>query len=262
MRILSFFLIAGLLCGCGQKPKPELTPAEKAQKIMIVKYEAKTKALLDTNSKLNETRSTLDDQKRRLMVICTDHPDHEVCKPQTEAMYARRAFCEDAEFTGHVDAVVNACHQGECKQLDQAEMISRTQYMTLTQRLPHSLVTFGANKTKLDRRDKKQIQQFLEAINGEKGFVIVVGRASKDGNWRNNIRLALDRAEGTRKFLVESMGLDAKRVGFITYGHDKMYLTQLDAERLTKAKMSVKQANRSALIFSYPCYDGSNAAPF
>lgn len=262
MRISILVCVAGLLWACGPKPKPELTPAEKAQKIMIVKYEAKTKALLDTNARLNDTRSTLDDQKRRLMVICTDHPDHEVCKPQTEAMYARKAFCEDEEFTGHVDAVVNACHQGECKQLDQAELISRTQYMTLTQRLPHTLVTFGANKTKLDRRDKKQIQQFLEAIQGEKGFVIVVGRASKDGNWRDNIRLALNRAEGTRKFLVDSMGLDDKRVGYITYGHDKMYLTELDAERLSKAKLSVKQANRSALIFSYPCYEGADAAPF
>ena len=260
MRFIIVACMGCLVIGCGQKPKPE-PPKDLTPKITIVQYEAKTKALLESNEKLNETRGALDDQQRRLMVICSDPPDHEVCKPQTEAMYARRAFCEDPEFTSHVDAVVNACHQGECKQLDQAELISRTQYMLLTQRLPHSLITFRASRTKLDRRDKKQIQQFLEAIHGEKGYVIVVGRASRDGNWRKNIRLALDRAEHTRKYLVDSMGLDPTRVGFITYGHDKMYLTDLDADRLSKRKLSVKQANRSALIFSYPCFEGTSA-PF
>ena len=260
MRFTLIACVAGLLIGCGQKPKPE-PPEKQMAKITIVEYAAKTKALLESNQTLNHTRSELDDQRRRLMVICVDYPDHEVCKPQTEAMYARRVFCEDPDFTSHVDAVVNACHQGECKQLDQAELISRTQYMLLTQRLPHTLVTFRASRTKLDRGDKKQIQHFLEAIRGEKGYVIVIGRASRDGNWRKNIRLALDRAEDTRKYLVDSMGLDPSRVGYITYGHDKMYLTNLDAERLTKKKLSVKQANRSALIFSYPCFEGSSA-PF
>ena len=155
-----------------------------------------------------------------------------------------------------MNAVVNACHQGECKQVDQAEQISRSQYMLLTQRLPHSLVLFGPSKTRLDRRDKKQIQRFLEVLQGEKGYVIIVGRASKDGNWRHNIKLALKRAENTRKYLVDSMGISADRVGFITYGDEKMYLTRLDAERLSEKKLSEKQANRSALIFSYPCYDG------
>ena len=31
---------------------------------------------------------------------------------------------------------------------------------------------------------------------------------------------------------------------------------ELDAQRLTERKMSVRQANRSALVFAYPCYDG------
>ena len=35
-----------------------------------------------------------------------------------------------------------------------------------------------------------------------------------------------------------------------------MYLTQLDAERLTDKTLTEKQANRSALVFSYPCYEG------
>ena len=44
-------------------------------------------------------------------------------------------------------------------------------------------------------------------------------------------------------------------VGYITYGHEKMYLTALDAERMGKGRrLSVKQANRSAFVFAYPCH--------
>ncbi len=67
---------------------------------------------------------------------------------------------------------------------------------------------------------------------------------------------ALQRAENTRRYLVGDLGLDPKRVGYITYGEEKMYLTELDAERLSAKKVSTKQANRSALVFSYPCYEG------
>jgi outer membrane protein OmpA-like peptidoglycan-associated protein len=256
MRLLSSLMILSVLTACAAKPevkKDEFEPEVK--KIILVEYEKKTKELLATTQKLNDSRGQLDDQRRRLMVICTDYPDHTVCLPQTAATYARDAFCKDPEFTGHVNAVVNACHQGECKQVDQAEQISRSQYMLLTQRLPHSLVLFGPSKTRLDRRDKKQMQQFLEVLQGEKGYVIIVGRASKDGNWRKNLKLALKRAENTRKYLVESMGISPDRVGFITYGDQKMYLTRLDAERFSAKKISEKQANRSALVFSYPCFD-------
>ena len=256
MRSIHLCLGLAVLTGCVKQPevkKEEFEPEVK--QIILLEYEKKTKELLATTRKLNDSRSQLDDQRRRLMVICTDYPDHTVCLPQTAATYAREAFCKDPEFTGHVNAVVNACHQGECKQVDQAEQISRSQYMLLTQRLPHSLVLFGPSKTRLDRRDKKQIQQFLKVLQGEKGYVIIVGRASKDGNWRKNIKLALKRAENTRKYLVENMGISQDRVGFITYGDEKMYLTRLDAERLSKKKLSEKQANRSALIFSYPCFD-------
>ncbi|MEZ4468033.1 MAG: hypothetical protein R3F43_27270 [bacterium] len=86
--------------------------------------------------------------------------------------------------------------------------------------------------------------------------MIIVGRASKDGSWKRNVQLAIDRAENTRQELVKSMGLDPARVGYITYGHDKMYLTALDAERLSEKKLSPKQANRSALVFAYPCFQG------
>ncbi len=256
MRLFILFVMLNCLTACATKPvvkKEEFEPA--AKQIILLEYEKKTKELLATTEKLNESRGKLDDQRRRLMVICSDYPDHTVCLPQTAASYAREAFCKDPEFTGHVNAVVNACHQGECKQVDQAEQISRSQYMLLTQRLPHSLVLFGPSKTRLDRRDKKQMQQFLEALQGEKGYVIIVGRASKDGNWRKNLKLALKRAENTRKYLVESMGIDQNRVGFITYGDEKMYLTRLDAARLSKKKLSEKQANRSALVFSYPCFE-------
>ncbi len=248
--------------GCGssqKKDEPEELSDEEKQKLQIIEYEKKTRQLIDTNKKLADARTKVDDQRRRLQVICVDYPDHQVCLPQTEAMYAREAFCGDTEFTGHVDGVVNACHQGECKQLDDAEQISRSQYMMLTQRLPHSLVTFRAGNTRLDKRDKEQLQQFLEFIQGEKGYVIIVGRASKDGSWRKNIKLALKRAENTRRFMVNDMGVDQGRVGFITYGDEKMYLTDLDAERLSDKRLTIKQANRSALVFAYPCYEGKPA---
>ena len=32
-------------------------------------------------------------------------------------------------------------------------------------------------------------------------------------------------------FFVDDMGMDFDRVGYITYGHEKMYITELDAER-------------------------------
>ncbi len=252
-----------LACGSVQKKDPKGSTLEGsdesgAQKITIVQYEQKTAELLKTSRALNDVRGKADEQKRRLRVICADYPDHDVCAPQTAAAYARKAFCEEPEFTKHVDAVVKACHEGECKLLDTAEQISRSDYMLLTQRLPHSLVTFNPNSRRLDRRDKAQLQRFLETLTGEKGYVIIVGRASKDGLWKKNIRLALDRAENTRRYLVESLGMNQRQVGYITYGHEKMYLTQLDAERLAGGKrMSVKQANRSALVFSYPCFDAN-----
>ena len=259
MRAL-IVMSALLAWGCGAKQAKrgetlEVDDETKA-KLQIVEYEKKTRELLDTNRKLSDLRTQADDQRRRLQVICVDYPDHQVCRPQTQAMYAREAFCSDEEFTGHVDGVVNACHEGECKQLDEAALISRSQYMLLTQRLPHSLVTFRAGNTRLDRRDKEQLQTFLEFLEGEKGYVIIVGRASKDGSWRQNIKLALRRAENTRRYLVGELGVDESRVGFITYGDEKMYLTQLDAERLTDKTLTEKQANRSALVFSYPCYEG------
>jgi len=258
-RVLALSL--ALVAGCGgstQKQKGETLEADdgKAATIEIVEYEKKTKELLETTQKLNDLQGTLDEQRRRLSIICLDYPDHEVCAPQTAATYARDAFCNDSEFTRHVDEIVRACHQGECKQVDQAELLTRSQYMTLTQRLPHVLITFRAANTKLDRKDRKSLQHFLENIQGEKGYVIVVGRASRDGPWRKNLEYALGRAEATRAYLVDELGMDETRVGFITYGHSKMYLTQLDAERLTDRRLSTKQANRSALIFSYPCYEG------
>lgn len=252
-------LAALLLTACGgarQTETVEQPPEVDPKFVEIVKYEKKTQQLLDATKNLNDVRGQLDEQRRRLAVICNDYPDHGVCQPQTQAAYARAAFCEDKEFTEHVDKVVESCHQGMCKQLDQAQMISRSNYMLLTTRLPHSLVTFGPSSTRLDKRDKRQLQQFVENLGAERGYVIIVGRASKDGPWKKNVELAIKRAEHTRQHLVEQLGIDEKRAGYITYGHQKMYLTSLDAERLTKKKLNVRQANRSALIFAYPCYQG------
>ncbi len=132
--------------------------------------------------------------------------------------------------------------------------------MTLVQRLPHSLVTFRAGKTRLKNDDKGQLQAFVEQVNAEQGYMIIVGRASRDGSWRKNVKLALDRAENTRHYMVSQLGLDPQRVGYITYGHEKMYLTAMDAERLSTQKLSVKQANRSALVFAYPCFEEDRGA--
>jgi outer membrane protein OmpA-like peptidoglycan-associated protein len=266
MRSWNWIALTALLTACGGQPKEQTleqdAPADPTDQsgpatIQLVEYEKKTRELMDATQKLDGLRGDLDDQRRRLMVICADFPEHDVCAPQTEASYAQKAFCGEEEFTRHVDTIVASCHQGACKQVDQAEQISRSEYMLLTQRLPHSLVRFRLNETRVDKRDKRQMQGFLEAIGGEKGYVIIVGRASKDGSWKHNLKLALKRAENTRKYLVEQLGLDPERVGYITYGHDKMYLTALDAERLSTKKLTMKQANRSALIFAYPCYEGA-----
>ena len=208
-----------------------------------------------TTDELIGSQADLEDQKLRLEKICVDYPDHEVCAPQTAAAYALASFCEDGEFTQHIDAVVQACHQGQCKQVDEAALLTRKDYMLLVQRLPHTLVTFRAKRHDLDRKDQDQLQKFVENINAERGYVIIVGRASKDGPWEKNLQYALDRANETRAFMVDQLGLQKERVGYITYGHEKMYLTALDAERLTQRKLTVKQANRSALVFTYPCHE-------
>jgi outer membrane protein OmpA-like peptidoglycan-associated protein len=231
--------------------------AEEAKEILVIEMNDKAQKLQVATNQLVDARENLDDQRRRLQVICGEYPEHDVCAPQTALEYAKKAFCEDANFTEHVDEVVAACHQGACKQVDDAQLLQRQQYMTLVQRLPHKLVLFEISSTELDPKDRRAIQQFIETVQAEKGYVIIVGRASKDGSWKVNLRLALDRAEHTRKFIIE-LGLDPKQVGYITYGHEKMYLTTLDAERLGSQKMSERQANRSALLFAYPCFKGKN----
>ncbi|MEZ4269370.1 MAG: OmpA family protein [Myxococcota bacterium] len=266
MRIV-FVLAAGLvLASCAtanNEVKDEAGAAEDAPPpgmIEVVKYQEKTQQLIDTTQKLHAAEGTLDEQRRRLQVICADYPEHGVCAEQTAARYALDAFCAEPDFKSHVDEIVKACHQGACKQVDQAELITRTQYMLLTQNLPHTLVTFPSAGTKLDKEDQRQLQQFVEQVRADKGYLIIVGRASKDGPWRKNLQYALDRAEQTRQFLVDTLGIEQSRVGYITYGHDKMYLTELDAERLTTRKLSMTQANRSALVFAYPCFEPNAAA--
>ena len=210
---------------------------------------------IEATEALMHLQDNTDELRRRLTVICVDHDDHDACIPPRSASEARELFCQDVEFTNHVDEVVAACHQGQCKQVDQAEMLSRTQYMTLITRLPHTLVTFRARDTRLDRKDKIKLQRFLESIRADTGYIIIVGRASKDGLWRKNLEYALGRAESTRSYVVNELGMDKDRVGYITYGHEKLYLTELDAERLSDSRrLSVKQANRSAFVFAYPCH--------
>lgn len=253
---LALCLTAALsACASAPKPKPKPKPVDMSQYVSVLEYNTKTQQLLDATDSLVTLEGNVDELKRRLAAICVEYPDHRVCAAHAAADFAREAFCSDEEFVGHIDEIVSACHQGQCKQVDQAELITRSQYMLLIQRLPHTLVTFRAADTKLDRRDQAQLQTFLENIDADGGYIIVVGRASKDGSWRKNLQYALDRAESTRQFVTSSLGFPSDRVGYITYGHDKMYLTALDAQRLSDRKMSEKQANRSALIFAYPCHD-------
>ena len=265
MRALLFALMTTMVasaCVHTPPPPPPPPPAPDPNVVSLIKYEAKTRELMDATDKLNGLRDNLDDQQRRLMVICSDHPRHQVCAPQTAVSYARTAFCEEADFTGHVDEIVRSCHQGQCKQVDQAELLTRGQYMTLVGKLPHTLVLFNRNRFALDKNDRAQLQQFLEIVDGERGYLIIVGRASHDGSWNHNLKLALDRAESVRSFMVNQMGMDKSRVGYITYGHEKMYLTDLDSERLSKRRVTMKQANRSALLFAYPCYDAEVDSPY
>ncbi len=266
MHSVSRSLLASLVActfavGCASTPPPPPPPPPEPVEpvlppgaVSLLEYEAKTKELLDATAKLDSLRDNVDEQQRRLTAICVDYPDHIVCSEQTSAAFARKSFCEDQNFTGHVDQIVSSCHQGQCKQVDEAEMLSRTQYMTLIQRLPHKLVLFKSAKSNLDRTDRAELQRFVEAIRADQGYIIIVGRASKEGPWRDNLRYALDRAESTRRYLVDDLGIDSDKVGYITYGHDKMYLTEVDASRLSEKKLGMREANRSALVFTYPCH--------
>ena len=138
--------------GCATvKPKPKPVPKVPSHLIEIIKYEKKTRELIETTGRLRDTRQKLDDQKYRLAKICTDYPEHLVCQPQTAAAYAKKRFCADGTFTQHVDSVVKACHQGQCKQVAQARHLSRTNYMLLLQKLPHALVLFKVGKSNLDK---------------------------------------------------------------------------------------------------------------
>jgi outer membrane protein OmpA-like peptidoglycan-associated protein len=261
LNIRSLFVLLAGLCfaACATVPPPPPPPPPEAQPdpnmVSLLEYETKTLQLLQATEQLMDLQENSVELRRRLNSVCLDHDDHNACSPHRTAKEAREMFCADTDFTGHVDEVVAACHQGQCKQVDQAQLLGRTQYMTLIQRLPHTLVTFRARETELDSKDKMKLQSFLESLGAEAGYIIIVGRASKEGLWRKNLEYALGRAESARAFVVNELGMDKERVGFITYGHEKMYLTDLDAERLSsKRKLSKKQANRSAFVFAYPCH--------
>lgn len=249
------------LAGCASspdtpEPKDEATDEEPTPPgyVKVIEYEAKTKELVAATEQLQALQGDIDEQRRRLATLCADYPKHVACDLYAAAAFAKRTFCEDKEFSTHVDEIVSSCNKGACKQVDEAALLTRTDYMTLVQHLPHKLVTFRSAETTLDGADKKALQQYLEAVRGEDGFIIIVGRASREGPWNDNLRYAVDRAESARAFIVDSLGIPANRVGYITYGHEKMYLTDLDVERLSERKLSTTEANRSALVFIYPCY--------
>jgi len=260
-RIVIALVALATTTGCAKKEtvKPDDTAVHDEEPtppgfVKVVEYEAKTKELIAATERVQALQSDIDEQRRRLQTVCADYPKHAACDLYSAAAFARKTYCADEGFTKHVDGIVASCNQGACKQVDEAALLSRTDYMTLVQHLPHKLVTFKSAQTTLDANDKKALQQYLEAIRGDEGYIIIVGRASREGPWEDNLRYAVDRAEAARKYIVESLGFDAARVGYITYGHEKMYLTDLDVERLYEKKMSSTEANRSALVFTYPCY--------
>lgn len=260
--ILSSLALALGLAGCAShETKKTEAPPEPAENeptppgyVKVIEYEAKTRDLIMATQKVEALQNDIDEQRRRLQTICADYPKHLACDLYSAAAFAKKTYCSDETFTKHIDGIVSSCNQGACKQVDEAALLARADYMQLVQHLPHKLVTFKSAETSLDANDKKALQQYLEAVRGDEGYVIIVGRASRDGKWEDNLRYAVDRAEATRKYVVETLGFDQKRVGYITYGHEKMYLTDLDVERLSEKKLSTTEANRSALIFTYPCY--------
>ena len=270
MRVMERWVIvlgavAALASGCATTKTNDAPPPDQDKvdddaappgTVKLVEYETKAAELLMATEKLEAMQTDVDDLQRRLQTVCADYPDHVVCDLHKQAAFARKAFCADDNFTSHVDEIVSACQQGACKEVDEAQLLSRTQYMTLLEKLPHKLLTFHSADTHLDKEDQRELQQFLEAIRGDEGYIIIVGRASREGPWRDNLRYALDRAENARQYLVNSLGFDESRVGYITYGHEKMYLTQLDVDRLATKKLSEREANRSALVFTYPCFKG------
>lgn len=244
--------------------KPEAPPPDEAELpeedptppgfVKVVEYEQKTKELVLAQEKLQALQGDIDEQRRRLATLCADYSQHAACDEYEAAAFAEKTLCADNTLTTHIDEIVDACNQGACKQVDEAALLARNDYMTLVRHLPHKLVTFRSAETRLDTNDKKALQQYLEAVRGENGFIIIVGRASREGPWEDNLRYAIDRAESTRSFIEKELGVDPRQIGYITYGHEKMYLTDLDIERLTDKKLTTTQANRSALVFTYPCY--------
>ena len=258
----SRFLFAALCMssafGCASTPEPpkEPNPEEPAPPgyVHVVEYDKKTKELLLATEQLQTLQGDVDEQRRRLQTLCADYPEHAACDEYQKAAFAQKTLCADNELTKHIDEIVSSCNQGACKQVDEAALLARTDYMMLVQHLPHKLVTFRSADTHLDAGDKKALQQYLEAVRGDQGYIIIVGRASREGPWNDNLRYALDRAESTREFIEKTLGVPSQQVGYITYGHEKMYLTDLDIERLSSKKMSSTEANRSALVFTYPCY--------
>lgn len=250
--------------GASCASKPETPPPEEVDGpeedptppgyVKVVEYEQKTKELVLAQEKLQALQGDIDEQRRRLANLCADYPQHVACDVYQAAAFAEKTLCADNTLTKHIDEIVDACNQGACKQVDEAALLARNDYMTLVRHLPHKLVTFKSAETRLDTKDKKALQQYLEAVRGDNGFIIIVGRASREGPWEANLRYAIDRAESTRAFIEQDLGVDPQQIGYITYGHEKMYLTDLDIERLSDKKMSTTEANRSALVFTYPCY--------
>lgn len=252
-------LCSSIVACAATVPKEEHDKVVTEKQVTTLKLEKTTQDLVDATDKLKAIRNNAEEVKRRFGVLCQDYPSHHMCSETLAAKEAKARFCSDKTFVKHVDAVVKACHQGACKQVDQAALLTRADYMRLVQRLPHSLVLFKSKKANIDADDRKQLQEFVESLQAQKGYMIIVGRASKDGIWKKNLTYALNRAEATREFIVGNLGVNKERVGFITYGHDKMYLTETDAKRLSDKQLSAKSANRSAFVFAYPCFEEAAA---
>ena len=85
-------LTATLVACAATVPKQQYDDLSATNEVNVIELADKTKALVESTDKLHAMRNTLEEQSRRLTRICTEYPEHIVCRPQTAATFAREAF--------------------------------------------------------------------------------------------------------------------------------------------------------------------------
>ena len=92
-------------CAAPPPPKPRGPTPEQQRDMLKVEVAKRTRELMAATDRLRDAQSSIEEQKRRLQLICVDYPDHQSCDLHSAVSYARDAFCDDDEFTAHVDDV-------------------------------------------------------------------------------------------------------------------------------------------------------------